>query len=103
MYKVIFCITFAILILSSCAAVEAPQEVEEESVVAATEVVDESWFLVAEEGYLNLYHINDKKRLKNSEPVDMSVFPLSDVAELEKGIKFDTVSDAYTVMEGFIN
>lgn len=102
MYKAIFCIVFTILMLCSCTAAEAPQSEAGEG-EAAAESVDESWFLVAEEGYLNLYHINDKKRLKNSEPVDMSVFPFSDAEELRKGIKFDTVSDAYTVMEGFIN
>ena len=104
MHRLIIGIIFTLFILTSCGIKEPlPEKKETSDTPSDTASVGESWFLVAEGEYLNLYHINDKKSLKNSELIDISVFPTSDIAELKKGIKFDTISDAYTVMEGFIN
>ena len=103
MQKRIFGMLFTLFVLTSCGVKELPDDKTEDSMRHNTGAADESWVLIAEGEYLNLYHINEGKSLKNSELIDISVFPMSDAAELKKGIKFDTISDAYTVMEGFIN
>ena len=63
----------------------------------------EYFFLVAEGRYLNLYNMGTEKSLRTSERIDLSVFPESDAGTLQKGIKFDTIDEAYSVMESFIN
>ena len=108
MYRLIIILS-VIFLFSSCVVREAepslpPGDGEtDKSEVFVHTPAEESWLLIAEGKYLNLYHINGEKRLKNSEQIDLSVFPDADAGELKKGIKFDTVHDAYTVMEGFIN
>ena len=103
MHKLILPMFFTLFILTSCSAGEEQPKEYNDPLIPKTQSASESWVLIAEGENLNLYHIDGEKSLKNSELFDISVFPMSDAAELKKGIKFDTVSDAYTVMEGFIN
>lgn len=101
-------IIFALVLLSSCAGEKQEQGVTHDisNPTGNNTAVDEAreeWFLVAEGRYLNLYSINGEKSLKSSEQIDLSVFPVADAARLRKGIKYDTVFDAYSAMESFIN
>lgn len=61
------------------------------------------FLLIAEENHLNLYEDNKNGGLKKSEYIDFSIFPSKDVEELRQGITFDKVSDAYAMMENYVN
>lgn len=64
---------------------------------------EQECLLIAEGDYLNLYEIGDTTSLKKSERLDFTLFPDDDVTQLEKGMIFSTIEEAYEMMENFVN
>ncbi|MBS7298819.1 MAG: hypothetical protein KIG65_07025 [Eubacteriales bacterium] len=64
---------------------------------------EETFLLIAEDDYLNLYNTDRNGPLRISEKIDFKIFPADDVYELRKGITFASEIEAYKMMENFIN
>ncbi len=76
-----------------------PQEVSKETYIEEQEI----FLLIAEENYLNLYNSDTNGVLKKSEQIDFNLFPADDVEELRKGKTFQSETEAYEMMENFID
>lgn len=76
-----------------------PQEVSKETFVNEQEI----FLLIAEDNYLNLYNSDTNGVLKKSEQIDFNLFPDSDVEELRKGKTFYSETEAYEMMENFVD
>ncbi|MEE0944734.1 MAG: hypothetical protein UIM24_04720 [Clostridia bacterium] len=63
----------------------------------------ETFLLIAEDSYLNLYNSDINGALKKSEQINFSLFPAEDIAELRKGKTFQSELEAYAAMEDFVN
>ncbi|MDO4618164.1 MAG: hypothetical protein Q4B31_01410 [Clostridia bacterium] len=68
-----------------------------------TEERREEYVLIAEKGRLNLYAGSINGAPFESEPIENYAFPEEDIRLLEKGMRFDTIEQAYIVMENFVN
>ena len=74
-----------------------------EASAETTAIEQEKFLLIAEENYLNLYSAETNGALKKSEKLNPSIFPDSDIAELKRGIVFDSEMEAYEMMENYID
>ncbi|MBQ8636815.1 MAG: hypothetical protein IJ423_02325 [Clostridia bacterium] len=76
-----------------------PQEVSKKTFVDEQEI----FLLIAEDNYLNLYNSDTNGVLKKSEQIDFNLFPAEDVEELREGKTFYSETEAYEMMENFVN
>lgn len=81
---------------------DADTELAGETSAEATVIEAEKFLLIAEDNYLNLYNADTDGALKKSERLNPSIFPDVDIAELRRGIVFDSEMEAYEMMENFI-
>ncbi len=63
----------------------------------------EEYLLIAEDNYLNLYHIGESPSLKHSEYFNKFLLPKADILLLSDGIRFQSLKKAYEAMESFVN
>lgn len=104
-------IVFAITILCAAAWLmnlpprrpkSSPTPAPEENIVRAADSVREDFFLIAEDGFLNLYRRGETSALISSERLDLSLLPQGDVILLTRGIEFSDEESAFSAIEDYI-